>query len=46
MSDRSISITFSTICFCASFFGYLANDFKFLVFFGMVGVAIAAFSKK
>jgi hypothetical protein len=46
MSDRAVSITFATLAFLVSFMCYIVGHFQGNVFFGMVGIAIAAFSKK
>jgi hypothetical protein len=37
---------FTVICFVLSFVGLVIGDFKWLVFWGMVAVAIAAFKEK
>lgn len=46
MSDRALSITMSTIAFVVSAIGLFAGDFKWMVFWGMVGITIGTFSKK
>jgi hypothetical protein len=37
---------FVSICFVLSFGGMILGDFKWLVFWGMLGVAIAAHNEK